>query len=235
MKDNRTILIALGLVCLVVTVTSLLYFAERRRQEAVREAAQQMLDLESSALEARSSGDLEITLYFYRPSATLDHLDAQTSDEFSEITVQDIPVQEIPAAADPGPANAWVAMVNSENAEVLIWETRSIFRTDDIILTARQIIHEVLKGPSDGEFQIFAPEARLRQVFLLEDGTALVDLSRQVVHPLLGGIAVELSALYSVTRSLRENIESISRVRFLVEGQERPTLAGHVSIREPFM
>jgi len=230
MKDNRTILIALGLVCLVVTVTSLLYFAERRRQEAVREAAQQMLDLESSALEARSSGDLEITLYFYRPSATLDHLDAQTSDEFSEITVQ-----EIPAAADPGPANAWVAMVNSENAEVLIWETRSIFRTDDIILTARQIIHEVLKGPSDGEFQIFAPEARLRQVFLLEDGTALVDLSRQVVHPLLGGIAVELSALYSVTRSLRENIESISRVRFLVEGQERPTLAGHVSIREPFM
>jgi hypothetical protein len=194
-----------------------------------------MLDLESSALEARSSGDLEITLYFYRPSATLDHLDAQTSDEFSEITVQKIPVQEIPAAADPGPANAWVAMVNSENAEVLIWETRSIFRTDDIILTARQIIHEVLKGPSDGEFQIFAPEARLRQVFLLEDGTALVDLSRQVVHPLLGGIAVELSALYSVTRSLRENIESISRVRFLVEGQERPTLAGHVSIREPFM
>ena len=235
MKDNRTILIALGLVCLVVTVTSLLYFAERRRQEAVREAAQQMLDLESSALEARSSGDLEITLYFYRPSATLDHLDAQTSDEFSEITVQEIPVQEIPAAAEPGPANAWVAMVNSENAEVLIWETRSIFRTDDIILTARQIIHEVLKGPSDGEFQIFAPEARLRQVFLLEDGTALVDLSRQVVHPLLGGIAVELSALYSVTRSLRENIESISRVRFLVEGQERPTLAGHVSIREPFM
>jgi predicted RNA binding protein with dsRBD fold (UPF0201 family) len=235
MKDNRTILIALGLVCLVVTVTSLLYFAERRRQEAVREAVQQMLDLESSALEARSSGDLEITLYLYRPSATLDHLDAQTSDEFSEITVQKIPVQEIPAAADPGPANAWVAMVNSENAEVLIWETRSIFRTDDIILTARQIIHEVLKGPSDGEFQIFAPEARLRQVFLLEDGTALVDLSRQVVHPLLGGIAVELSALYSVTRSLRENIESISRVRFLVEGQERPTLAGHVSIREPFM
>ena len=76
MKDNRTILIALGLVCLVVTVTSLLYFAERRRQEAVREATQQMLDLESSALEARSSGELEITLYFYRPSATLDHLDA---------------------------------------------------------------------------------------------------------------------------------------------------------------
>ena len=33
----------------------------------------------------------------------------------------------------------------------------------------------------------------------------------------------------------KENIERIRRVRFLVEGRERPTLAGHVSIREPFM
>ena len=92
-----------------------------------------------------------------------------------------------------------------------------------------------MKGPSQAEFQIFAPEARLRQVFLLEDGTALVDLSRQIVHPLLGGVAVELSALYSITRSLKVNIPEISRARFLVEGQERPTLAGHVSIRVPFM
>lgn len=250
MKDNRTILIALGLVCLVVTVTSLLYFAERRRQEAVREAAQQMLDVESSALEARSSGDLEITLYFYQPSATLDRLDFLPADEISEnpaqefsvleipeknIPEQDTPEQKIFTGAEPPLMEVWETLVSSEDAEVLIRETRSIFRTDDIILTARQIIHEVLKGPSDEDFQIFAPDARLRQVFLLEDGTALVDLSRQVVHPLLGGVAVELSALYSVTRSLKENIERIRRVRFLVEGRERPTLAGHVSIREPFM
>ena len=229
MKENRTILIALGLVCLVVIVTSFLYYAERRRQEAVRAAAEQMLDVESSALKARSSGDLEITLYFYRPSAILDHLDAPPFDETEQITVEDITTE-----AEPVLSHA-VASGNSGDPDVWISETRSIFRTDDITLSARQIIHEVMKGPSQEELQIFAPEARLRQVFLLEDGIALVDLSRQIVHPLLGGVAVELSALYSITRSLMENIEEIGQARFLVEGQERPTLAGHVSIREPFM
>lgn len=230
MRENRTIVIVLGLVGLVVLGTSLLYYAELRRQEAVRQAAQQMLDVESSALEARSSGNLEIALYFYRPSAVLDDLDVLGSDETNEITVEDILTSaETPLAAP------YVAFQNAGDSEAWISETRSIFRTDDIILTARQIIHEVMKGPSEDEFQIFAPEARLRQVFLIEDGTALVDLSRQVVHPLLGGVAVELAVLYSITHSLKENIEEIHRVRFIVEGQERPTLAGHISIREPFM
>ena len=230
MKENRTILIALGLVCLVVIATSFLYYAERRRQEAVREAAQQLLDVETNALEARSSGDLEITLYFYRPWGILDHLEALTPDGSDEFTVEDITL-----SAPPLPANTSGALQDVKDSEALISETRSIFRTDDIILTARQIIHEVMKGPSQEELQIFAPQARLRQVFLLEDGTALVDLSRQTIHPLLGGVTVELSALYSITHSLKENIKEISRTRFLVEGQERPTLAGHVSIREPFM
>jgi hypothetical protein len=230
MRENRTIAIALGLVCLVVLVTSLLYYAERRRQTAVRQAAEQLLDVESSALEAISSGELEISLYFYRPAAVLDHLDVLSSNETNEITVEDI---ETPAETPP--TDPFVDVQDSEDSEAWIFETRSIFRTDDIILTARQIIHEVMKGPSEEEFQIFAPDARLRQVFLIEDGTALVDLSRQMVHPLLGGVAVELSALYSITHSLQENIKEIHRVRFLVEGQERPTLAGHVSIHEPFM
>ena len=119
--------------------------------------------------------------------------------------------------------------------EVSISENRSIFRTDDIVLTARQIIHEVMKGPSTEELQIFAPEARLRQIFILEDGTAMVDLSRHAIHPLLGGVAVELAALYSITHSLKKTIGEICRVIFLVNGQEQPTLNGHVSIRKPFM
>ena len=230
MRENRTIVIALGLVCLVVLVTSFLYYAERRRQEAVRQIAEQTFDVESSTLEARSSGNLEIALYFYRPSLVLDHLDALSSDETNEITLENIVT-----SAEPPPTEPFIAFQHSGDSEEWIAESRSIFRTNDIILTARQIIHEVMKGPSEEEFQIFSPEARLRQVFLIEDGTALVDLSRQIVHPLLGGVAVELSALYSITHSLKKNIEEIHSVRFLVEGLERPTLAGHVSIREPFM
>ena len=126
--------------------------------------------------------------------------------------------------------------VMAPHPDLLISETRSIFLTEDITLTARQIIHEVFKGPSTKErFQVFSERAKLRQVYLLEDGTALVDLSQEVIYPAVGGVAAELSALYSMTRSLIENIQEIKQIRFLVEGQERPTLAGHVSIRDPFM
>ena len=78
MKENRTILIALGLISLVMIVTSFLYYAERRRQETVKKTSQQMLDVESNVLAASSSGDLEIALHFYRPSAILDNLDILT-------------------------------------------------------------------------------------------------------------------------------------------------------------
>jgi len=193
-KEHRTIFIALALVFLVVMVTLYLYNIERQHQEDVRNVDQNRLDVESNALEARSSGDLAIKLYFYQPGVMAPHPDLMTL------------------------------------------EIRSIFLTEDIILTARQIIHEVLKGPSTSAgFQVFSERAKLRQVYILEDGTALVDLSREIIYPAVGGVAVELSALYSMTRSLIENIQEIEQIRFLVEGQERPTLAGHVSIREPFM
>ncbi len=193
-KEHQTILIALGLVFLVIIIAYSLYAVERQHQEALREAEQNRLDVEANALEAQSSGQLSVQLYFYQPG------------------------------------------VMAPYPDLLISEKRSIFLTEDIILNARQIIHEVIKGPTVREgLQIFSEGARLRQVYLLEDGTALVDLSQEVIYPMIGGVAAELSALYSITRSLTENIQEIKRIRFLIEGQERVTLAGHVSIREPFM
>ncbi|MFQ5929309.1 MAG: GerMN domain-containing protein [Acidobacteriota bacterium] len=192
MKEYRTILIGLGLVFLVVIVVYYLYHLERQHQQALREAERQALDLEASALEARSSGELEVVLYFYGPGVIV-----------------------------PSP-------------DLLVPEKRSIFQTEDAILTARQIIHETIKGPNEDGLPIFSEQAKLRQVYLLEDGTAVVDFSREATHQ-LGGVTAELCALYSITRSLTENIQEIKRVKFLVGGQERPSFAGHVSIREPFM
>lgn len=241
MREHRTILIALGLVCLLVIVTSYLYYLERRHQEAVIEADRQMLDVESSVLAARSSGDLEVKLYFYQPAVILAHLDLLMSRDLTTPTDpassgELIMPQELMTSEDLIPSeNRTFSEDLTFSENLLISETRSIFRTEDTILTARQIIHEVMKGPAEEDLRIFSERARLRQVYLLEDGTALVDLSREILHPLMHGIAVELSALYSITRSLTENIDEIKRIRFLVEGEERPTLAGHVSIRDLFM
>jgi len=199
-QENRTILIALSIVCLVVAIIFILYNQELQHQEEVRQTELESLDLETEALENLSSGNLNVILYFYKPNIVFEDPDLFSSDE------------------------------------LLISETRTIFDTDDLTLTARQIIHEVLKGSENEEsLQIFSDEARLRQVYLQEDGTALVDLSQGLLPPEIAGVAVELAAIYSITRSLTSNIGEIQRIKFLVEGREHPTLAGHVSIHDPFM
>lgn len=121
------------------------------------------------------------------------------------------------------------------DAEFLVSQKRSVFQTGDLVLDARQIVNEVIKGDPEKGLRVLPEAAKLRQIYVLEEGTAVVDLSAEASEQLVGGITSELSALYSISRSLVENIGQIKRVRFLVEGEQRPTFAGHVSIREPFM
>ncbi len=116
----------------------------------------------------------------------------------------------------------------------LVVESRPIFQTSDKTLVARQIINELIKGPTEEGVPIFSDQASLRQVYLLEDGTAVVDFSREATQLPEGGVLAELSALHSIIRSLTENVMEIQRVKFLVEGRESPTFAGHVSIQQPF-
>jgi len=114
-------------------------------------------------------------------------------------------------------------------SDFLYVQERSIFETDDKVLKARQIVNEVLKSRP-----LFSDKATLRQIYLLDDGTAIVDLSDQAAKELTGGITSEMAAVLSITRSLRANIQEIKQVRFLVGGQQTDTFAGHVSIQQPF-
>jgi hypothetical protein len=73
----------------------------------------------------------------------------------------------------------------------------------------------------------------LRAVFVGEDGTAYVDLSREIVAAHPGGSAAELLTVYSVVNALTVNLPAITSVQLLVEGKELDTLVGHVDTRRP--
>ena len=51
-------------------------------------------------------------------------------------------------------------------------------------------------------------------------------------HP--GGTLTELLSIYSVVNTLSLNISEIEAVKFLIEGREAKTLAGHIDLRYPF-
>jgi len=117
--------------------------------------------------------------------------------------------------------------------------SRKIFQTEDEVLIARQIVNEVLRElvkqhGGRTKSRVYPDQAKLRSLYILEDGTAVVDLSMDTVNGLVGGITSELAVIRSVTRSLRANVSKITQVRFLVDGSGKETLAGHISIANAF-
>ena len=117
----------------------------------------------------------------------------------------------------------------------LVSEERTVLQTGEPVFNARQIVDELIQGPEEEGAPIFRQDATIRQIFVLEDRTAVVDISRKTAESLAGGIRMELCAIHSITRSLVENLEEIDQVRFLVGGKQELTLSGHVSIGEPFL
>jgi len=202
MKELKWALVAVGLVAIAGFMAYTLIVSERSRNEAVRRNVAGELNAEAEALESKSSGEMDVTLFFYNPQGK------------------------------PGAAN------------FLKPETRTVFRVDDPLLIARQVILELSKGPqpvsdsgdpalqSETDMTSLYSHLKLRQVYLLEQGTAVVDLETPSKLP--GGILNELALIESVTRSLRQNLDQIREVRFLINGKPSSTFGEHVSLARPF-
>ncbi|GAB4238949.1 MAG: hypothetical protein Kow00109_13600 [Acidobacteriota bacterium] len=74
----------------------------------------------------------------------------------------------------------------------------------------------------------------LRAFYLLDDGTAVVDLEVDRRRSAPAGVLTELVVVESIVRTLRENLPEVTQVRFLVAGRAVRTLLGHVEIERPF-
>lgn len=75
-----------------------------------------------------------------------------------------------------------------------------------------------------------AEGADVSDVFLVNGSIAVVDLNRAFVEGHRSGVWVEALTISSFVTTLAANNPSISQVKFLVEGKERETLAGHADL-----
>jgi hypothetical protein len=71
----------------------------------------------------------------------------------------------------------------------------------------------------------------VRQVFLMDDGTAIVDTDAAFADAHPSGVLAEELTVASVVLTLNANDSKITRVKILVNGQERETLAGHADLK----
>jgi hypothetical protein len=74
------------------------------------------------------------------------------------------------------------------------------------------------------------PGAEVRDVYLVDPGLAVVDVNDAFSDGHRSGVLVEELTVASMVQTLAANIPGISRVKILVGGKERETLAGHADL-----
>jgi spore germination protein GerM len=144
------------------------------------------------------------------------------------------------APTEPGPGVLTQAderrislLFPSADGESLLPETRVIFLTNTLTSQVKQAVAELLAGPQGNDkIAAFPPSTPLRAVFLLRDGTAVIDLGREATQ-IPGGSASETDAVFALVDTLAVNFPEVKRVQILIEGEEVETLTGHLDTSAP--
>lgn len=97
-----------------------------------------------------------------------------------------------------------------------------------------RLLVEAQLAPAPEPFAQAIPQGTsLRDLYVLPNGDAFVDLSAEArsAHP--GGSIAELFSVFAIVNAVTANLPAIKRVQILVDGREVDTLAGHVDLRHP--
>ena len=99
----------------------------------------------------------------------------------------------------------------------------------------QQRAEELLRALVDIYLEESAPHrlargAEVRNVYLVNPGLAVIDTDSAFADGHRSGILEEELTVASLVETLSANIPGITRVKILVEGKERETLAGHADL-----
>ena len=112
--------------------------------------------------------------------------------------------------------------------EFLIPEKRNIYATPLLSDRAKQAIVELMRGPATGGVATIPEGASLNELYILENGIACIDLSKEFEADADGGSSSQLAQLYSIVNSLTYNFPEIKGVKFIIDGEEKKEFGGHL-------
>lgn len=101
---------------------------------------------------------------------------------------------------------------------------------------ARAILRTLLgKYSHDPSPHPIGATSDVRDVYLMGSDTAVVDASAGFADSHPSGVLVEELTIASIVDTLNANDPHITRVKILVDGKERDTLAGHADLRRFYL
>jgi hypothetical protein len=151
----------------------------------------------------------------------------------SEENLFTAPPQPLYAPTDP-PITVRIFYPPAIGGALLTSENETIFQSADIANRARQILQKLQDGPASGNMlPALPPDTKVEELFISEQGVAIVDFTNTIStnHP--GGVLNEQATIYSIVNSLTYNLPEVTQVKILVGGAEKETLAGHCLLLLP--
>jgi germination protein M len=135
---------------------------------------------------------------------------------------------------NPGKKREVLLYFSDADGEYLVAERREIIEKGELEEEAKETMNELIKGPKGKLFWTLPRTTRLIGLRIDKQGVAKVDFSKALTKDHPGGSSAEMMILYSIVNSLTVNFPQIKRVQILIEGKFEESIAGHISIREPF-
>ncbi|MBZ5523832.1 MAG: GerMN domain-containing protein [Acidobacteriia bacterium] len=122
-------------------------------------------------------------------------------------------------------------LVAYDEDRVLRWRETTVFMPEDRLLRVREalraVLAEYLQSPSPHPL---GRGVDIKDVYMINADTVVIDTTPQfaAAHP--SSALLEQMTMVSLVETLSANVPGINRVKFLVDGHERDTLAGHVDL-----
>jgi hypothetical protein len=139
--------------------------------------------------------------------------------------------ESAPVAPVAGKQERIQMLIAYDDDQALRWRPADVFLPADRGLRAKETLRSVLaqyqQNPSPHPL---ARGADIRNVYFIGDDTMIVDTTAQFADGHPSGILLEEMTLASLIETLTANVPGVNKVKFLVEGKERETLAGHADL-----
>jgi Sporulation and spore germination len=122
-------------------------------------------------------------------------------------------------------------LVAYDEDQALRWRPADVFLPAERGMRAREtlrcVMAQYLQSPSPHPL---AKGADIKDVYFIGNDTMIVDTTAQFADGHPSGILLEEMTLASLIETLTANVPGITRIKFLVDGKERETLAGHADL-----
>lgn len=146
-----------------------------------------------------------------------------------------IATDQLPVAPPvTGPTSTAILYVADDHTGLLTRTTVTIPLPADSSERTQQILRNLLTlyqtAPTP---HAIGEGADVKDVYFVNNGLAVVDFNGAFADKHPSGILAEELTVASIVATLRANNPEIQKVKFLVEGKDRETLAGHADLETP--